>query len=53
MKILIYEDKRFYWKEKDFQTQYGVLKEKDIKKAKSGTFIKTHLNQNWDWNFLS
>ena len=45
MKILIYEDKRFYWKEKDFQTQYGVLKEKDIKKAKSGTFIKTHLNK--------
>lgn len=43
-KILLKEDKKFYWQEKDLHTQYGIIKETQLKKAKPG-LIKTHLNK--------
>jgi tRNA (adenine57-N1/adenine58-N1)-methyltransferase catalytic subunit len=43
-KIIIKEDKKFYWAEKDFHTQYGMIKETMLKKSKAG-MIKTHLGK--------
>ncbi len=45
MKILLHEGKEFFWKQGDFHSQYGVIKESKMKKAKNGTIIKTHLNR--------
>ncbi|MBT3281352.1 methyltransferase domain-containing protein [Candidatus Woesearchaeota archaeon] len=33
-KILIHKDKTFFWKEGDLHTEYGVIKEEDIKNKK-------------------
>ena len=40
-KVLIHDNKRFYWKEKDLHTQHGLIKEKDLKKSKA----KSNLNK--------
>ena len=53
-KILIYKDKKFYWKEHDFHSSYGVLKEEDIKQAKSGSKIFSNTDKEFlvlDANF--
>ena len=41
-KVLYYKDKKFYWKESDLHTSYGMLKEEEIKKADSGSIIKSN-----------
>ena len=33
MRILIHKDKKFLWKEGDLHTNFGVIKDKDIKKS--------------------
>ncbi|MBI2671162.1 methyltransferase domain-containing protein [Candidatus Woesearchaeota archaeon] len=43
-KILIKDDKKMYWQEKDMHTQYGYIKEAILKKSKNGK-IKTHLGK--------
>ncbi len=43
-KILLMDERKFYWAEKDLHTQFGVIKENKLKKAKPGK-IKTHLNK--------
>ena len=40
-KIIIKEDQKFYWAEKDFHTQYGLIKENILKKSKPGIQIDT------------
>ena len=39
-KVLVKNNKKFYWKSGDSQNQFGVVKEADIKKAKG--FVKSH-----------
>jgi tRNA (adenine57-N1/adenine58-N1)-methyltransferase catalytic subunit len=39
-KVLIRSDKKFYWKDGDLHTNYGVVKEEDLKEAKG--LIKSH-----------
>lgn len=43
-KILLKDDKKFYWSKGDFHTQYGLVKEAALAKAKTGN-IKTHLGK--------
>ena len=45
MKLLIYKNHKFIWKSGDLQTQFGVIKESIIKKAKPGKKIKSHLKK--------
>ncbi|MFH1839776.1 MAG: methyltransferase domain-containing protein [Nanoarchaeota archaeon] len=41
-KILLWRDKKFYWKEKDLHTSYGLFKEKDLEDAKPGSTVKSN-----------
>ncbi len=54
VKKILYREGRFYfWSKKDLQTDLGVIKEADLKKAKSS--IKTHLGKEFkvlEPNFL-
>ena len=43
-KVIINDDKKIYWREKDLHTQYGYIKENTLKKVKTGK-IKTHLGK--------
>jgi len=45
MKLLIHQNKRFLWKEKDMHTNLGTIKESVIKKAKPGSIIKSNLKK--------
>jgi len=53
MKVLVRNFKKFFWKEGDFHTQYGVIKEGDIKKSKG--VVKSHSDKEfvvYDANFI-
>lgn len=45
MKLLTHKNHRFIWKSGNLETQFGVIKESVIKKAKPGKKIKTHLKK--------
>jgi len=45
MKILIHKDKKFLWKEGDLHTNFGVIKDKDIKKAKNGSKVVSNIKE--------
>ena len=45
MKILLHEGKEFFWKQGDLHSQHGVIKEGILKKAKTGSVVKTHLGK--------
>ncbi|MDP2906581.1 MAG: hypothetical protein Q8O03_01435, partial [Nanoarchaeota archaeon] len=52
-KILLRLDKRFYWIEGDLHTNYGVVKEKDLKG--SDNVVKSHEDKEFlmfDANFI-
>ena len=49
-KILKWKDKKFYWKENDLHTSYGLFKGEDIKNAKPGSIIKS--NTGYELNVL-
>jgi tRNA (adenine57-N1/adenine58-N1)-methyltransferase len=42
-KILIYKDKKFYYKDSDLHTQYGLIKKEEIEKSKNK--VKSHLKK--------
>ena len=42
MKILVHKDKKFLWKSGDLHTNFGLIKEKEIVKAKNGSKIKSN-----------
>jgi len=45
MRILIHKDKKFLWKEGDLHTNFGVIKDKDIKKAKNGSKVVSNIKE--------
>ncbi len=44
-KILFRNENKFYWEKGDFHSQFGILREEDIKKAKSGSMIKSNIGK--------
>lgn len=45
MKLLIHKEKKFLWKSGDLHTNFGLIKEKDIVKAKNGSKIYSNIKE--------
>lgn len=45
MKILIRNDKTFYWEKGDFHSLFGVIKENDLQNALSGSIVKSNIDK--------
>ncbi len=46
-KVAYYNENKFYWKEGDLHTSFGMLKEIEIKKANSGSIIKSNTGKDF------